>query len=139
MHVQLSPIRRGAAALSALLALVVIGQLLGAVWRFYAPMLTRSEAIWFGAWGVLAFLAALAPWFYARAPRLAGWLPYAAAALFLGLVVPGLFSISVHMLVAGLLELLAGWLLAPGWSRVGLVFVVALSITAGLLAWVWLG
>ncbi|NPA30846.1 MAG: hypothetical protein GXO37_02480 [Chloroflexi bacterium] len=124
--------RRLAAALSALLALAIIGQLLALIANSRRGFLTWDACLWFGSWGLLALLAALAPWLYPYLPRVAGWLPYAAAALFLGLAAPGLFSIIVHMTLAGLLDLAAGWLLVPSWRRVLLTLAVAAGITLAL-------
>jgi len=125
--------RRIAAAASAWIALLIIAQLLVAIYRVEGRYFRISEWLWFGTWGLLALLAALAPWLYPYWPRVAGWLPYAAAALFLGLAVPGLFSIILHMTLAGLLDLAAGWLLAPSWRRVGLTLAAAAVITIGIL------
>ncbi len=125
--------RRWAAAACATGALGLVAWLLAALAAQQAGYWRPGEVVWFASWGLLAGLAALAPWLHSRAPRLAGWLPYAAAALFLGLAVPGVFSIGPIMLLAGLLDLAAGWLLAPAPRRVALTLALAAALTAGLL------
>jgi len=131
-----SPARRYGAALVAGLGLGVVVQLLGVVFATQGRWMTWGERLWFALWGLIALMAALAPWLYRYAPRWAGWLPYAAAAVFLGMTIPGMFSVGVHMLLAGLLDLAAGVLLAPSWRRVGLTLVAAAALTAGILGWV---
>jgi len=122
-------------SLTALLGLFVIGQLLLTIWAlqpdwFHDPMAVAYATLW-----VLAGLAGLSA-ALPQPPKVPSslWerLPWLAAGVLLGFVVPGLFSIGFHMLLSGSLLLLAAALRTPR-KRYALEALLTVLLTTGVV------